>query len=737
MAKNMIAFDVEKARQSEARIRAKLETLDKIFKSFQDAVDDSGTWWEGKTHDEMMRRANAFIARKAEIENVINTLADRLALAIREKLEEEEETSRFIALRATELAAIGSKTAGLGLTSRARDASEGHVLIRTSVSAAAMPAAEPESERRQYAGDRPITGSGNSPLEQILKNRERTDALALAELQNSDGSYNWDLIGKWLQTEPDKLSDSEKAALATIYLSIEPEHLERFITCGYKVVTVRKSNYSISNYLPTNTFRVMTRLVEGTVTPIAMATVWSDTPQLKYASDLQTAEQYVKRMKILQIVLADGSCISCDNSAQNTAASRGRQVQTAPPEEPYVVKLEFDRSGNPETVRIATKMMTRTNLFQMGNPAIPLEVIKYESASSNELINLSAVYLSAKELEVYHDQLDKRIAAISVKHNVQDVATINTDEKDLLISYYEARHPENAGVIDRFLMPILDCSSHEEDIRNIKYIIYTADEKYSSLLFKNIKKIKVSDHHAELSPDKDGRVSQYYNPVFVNAITVSLQPDRGVNDPRGPYNTFFHEIGHGIDDVTEPFGSKSSTYNDPVFNMSIFGIISREAEASITATVTAKGAGNRPEDKAAALNAIFYGGDVSTLNSAQLAIYNNTVEKYLTDLNTLPGQTAYEYGKFCVVTDMFSAFVTHPAADPIKNPDKRWSLFGGYIHEEDYWHGSLVNISRAVGKEFFAGYFSACITGDTAQLDNMRYYFPDACEAANRMIGLM
>ena len=101
--KDTIIFDVAKARQSEAGIRAKLDTLDKNFKTLQTFVGDSATWWEGTSHDELARRADAFFARKPEIANIINGLADNLAMAISEKLEEERITAEFIAAQAAAL----------------------------------------------------------------------------------------------------------------------------------------------------------------------------------------------------------------------------------------------------------------------------------------------------------------------------------------------------------------------------------------------------------------------------------------------------------------------------------------------------------------------------------------------------------------------------------------------------------------------------------------------------------
>lgn len=85
MAEDKLNFDVEKARHSEARIRAELDMLDSITKKLEDAVNHTEKWWGGESRSVFMRHANAYLARKPEIADGINALADRLAAAIREK----------------------------------------------------------------------------------------------------------------------------------------------------------------------------------------------------------------------------------------------------------------------------------------------------------------------------------------------------------------------------------------------------------------------------------------------------------------------------------------------------------------------------------------------------------------------------------------------------------------------------------------------------------------------------
>jgi hypothetical protein len=168
----------------------------------------------------------------------------------------------------------------------------------------------------------------------------------------------------------------------------------------------------------------------------------------------------------------------------------------------------------------------------------------------------------------------------------------------------------------------------------------------------------------------------------------------------------------------------------------MYAIIEGEVHSSLEAMIASKSKGSSYSnvDRQAVLDAILYGGDKSTLDSVQKKVYDNVVKEYKTTFNTLPNMTAEDYGEYNAITDMFSAFTTHPVTDPVNDPDSRWALFGGYAHGEKYWHGFLQNSGKNVSTEFFAEYFAAYVTGNTAQCANFQRYFPLASEAMERMI---
>ena len=325
-----------------------------------------------------------------------------------------------------------------------------------------------------------------------------------------------------------------------------------------------------------------------------------------------------------------------------------------------------------------------------------------------------------------------------VKSNTSPIANINTvsmRDRNAHMRSYEKSHPEHAAIMDRFFGRIAN-DGHWNDIQNIKYMIYLADEPYRSLILNNVDNMKIGNHHAEEDADNNGSFSQYYNSFALsNSITISLLPEKGKDNPRGPYYTLFHEIGHGIDDVTTTFGFTTTYYKDPEFDKQLNELITMGVHNSIRNTIAS--IANVPKysavDQENVFKALLHGGDVATLKPYEWEVYCLVVDKYMTGFQTHPANNAKDYGQLATVTDMFSAYVMH-AKD---SNGKVRTIFGGYAHEENYWHGFFADTGKRASREFFAGYFAACLIGDTTTLNNLRAYFPEACEASDRMMAEM
>ena len=89
----------------------------------------------------------------------------------------------------------------------------------------------------------------------------------------------------------------------------------------------------------------------------------------------------------------------------------------------------------------------------------------------------------------------------------------------------------------------------EDNVLMIKYMLYTAPSKYRDLIIYYMTSIKIVDRAFQ-----DG--SQHFTP-YDNTLTLDLTIDQRMKYTDGQYVfdypciDFFHEMGHGIDDVTD------------------------------------------------------------------------------------------------------------------------------------------------------------------------------------------
>ena len=354
--------------------------------------------------------------------------------------------------------------------------------------------------------------------------------------------------------------------------------------------------------------------------------------------------------------------------------------------------------------------------------------------STVELISSQAGLLAARAGGTASLKMAPPRTVKSYASPVANIKTVSMRDRNAHVRSYEKSNSEHAEIMDRFFGRIAN-DGHWNDIQNIKYMIYLADEPYRSLILNNVDNMKIGNHHAEADADNNGSFSQfYYGFALNNSITISLLPDNGKDNPRGPYYTLFHEIGHGIDDVTTAFGYTTTYYKDPEFDKKLDDLITNGVHSSIRDTIASIANVRKYSavDQENVFRALLYGG-AEYLTPYEWEVFFLVVDQYMTVFQTHPANKAKDYGQFVTVTDMFSAYVMHTKDG---NGNVR-TIFGGYAHDENYWHGFLADTGKKASREFFAGYFAACLIGDTTTLNNLRAYFPGACEAADRMMAEM
>lgn len=144
-----------------------------------------------------------------------------------------------------------------------------------------------------------------------------------------------------------------------------------------------------------------------------------------------------------------------------------------------------------------------------------------------------------------------------------DIRDVDLDTINNGIDVYELLDPAAKSTFKEFFKDPLSKHNATIDlnITRIKYTTYTADPKYREIILHYMPEIYM------WSTKKDKGV--YYGEVaFFNFLNSDLETDYDLKDSSGAYvkikpiGAFFHEFGHGVDDVTCKFGSSSSAYHD-------------------------------------------------------------------------------------------------------------------------------------------------------------------------------
>lgn len=163
-------------------------------------------------------------------------------------------------------------------------------------------------------------------------------------------------------------------------------------------------------------------------------------------------------------------------------------------------------------------------------------------------------------------------------------------EKQRVVEEYEREHPEVAAKMNETFSGMengawtYDKNGNRvtfhpgtpEDVMNIKYIAYTAEEPYRSLFLDNVSKVNIV-------PTDGGSC---YSNVGGETIKINWNDSSIMaNDSGGPYAVFYHEYGHFLDDIYTP-GKGNVTDEFPTSgNITLQEAIDNDVEAVVTQRV--------------------------------------------------------------------------------------------------------------------------------------------------------
>lgn len=292
----------------------------------------------------------------------------------------------------------------------------------------------------------------------------------------------------------------------------------------------------------------------------------------------------------------------------------------------------------------------------------------------------------------------------------EELLNVPKAEMDKFILQFEKDNPKLARDLNKFLSGGKNNKLDSDDIRNIKYLAYNAEEPYRTIFLKSVSKCSIGD----------GNLSggAYYRPW---AHTVNYTYSNSFeNDPRGGYTTFFHECGHAVDDLSDVskwLGSdteKFKTYSadigkdvslreaieyDVYYNEKNPHSMTNIANEIKNKGVPGTGSGGNVNKVIDALKS----GDTSKLSNEDLILYQSVKNQH--------NRTTGRDEEYEAVTDVYGG-MSH---NELRN--------NGYGHDEKYW-----DTKKNAACELWAEYFSYNMGGNTENLQNLLEYFPEAAK---------
>lgn len=280
------------------------------------------------------------------------------------------------------------------------------------------------------------------------------------------------------------------------------------------------------------------------------------------------------------------------------------------------------------------------------------------------------------------------------------------DSKQRFVDMYEENNPEHADKMNEFLKPLIDDGNFDSDVVNIKYMAYRASEPYKSVMFEYLPNLSIGSHtHTG---------TQNYSSTQ-NALFVNLAPNAGEGDPRGPYVTFFHELGHGVDDQMR----KAGTFDQSTSGLQ--GLLQSDTEKKIEDTI--KSFDSDPDVVSAVMDSFRPGGTPVAAGSVEEDIRNRVIDEYKGNLTYSPDSSG------ALVFDQTKQRQSNQATDILGGYTENQlggNGISGYGHANSYWDDP--RRTNPQSSEFFAHNFSANVTKNQEKKDLINAYFPSGRE---------
>ena len=302
---------------------------------------------------------------------------------------------------------------------------------------------------------------------------------------------------------------------------------------------------------------------------------------------------------------------------------------------------------------------------------------------------------------------------------------IPEDYKKEYIAVYEAEHPDQAKLMESVLS---DPDLTEQEKRDIKFLAYTAPEPYRSVYLEHLSQYNVVVFQPD-SADSDGKSGSCY---WSKTGKIYLKDDDSTfgDNKRAPYDTFFHESGHALDDYEKGQDLMSRSYFHN--GISLQDYIVDDVRDYVSNYIDENYAGKLTQEQKNQLMK-----SMNLTDDASFAYEGSTAG--------LP--TALEDYRAEIVAGISNNLTGHDnnAASDVYGGVTNNVFMGSYGHFKDenasgdsytYWYQNG-KATRSQSSELFAEFFAAQMTRDEVSLANIRKHFPQAYEAMEAMVREM
>lgn len=355
---------------------------------------------------------------------------------------------------------------------------------------------------------------------------------------------------------------------------------------------------------------------------------------------------------------------------------------------------------------------------------------------------LYSLFKSQENQSQNTDNLEETNTTSSISHSytADDFNNLSSGETQALIDEYERTHPDVANRFNQFLA---ESGISGEDAENIKFMVYSAPEPYRAIYLGHLEDFKLKirtkggSHHSPIS----------------NKTTINEKEDFD-QDPRGPYNTFFHESGHAVDDFERAgidLNAKTGFYSSKfkIGSKTIYDCLSSDIRNNIHSYISENYADlsedqihtilrsmNLTDDADFSWRARNVGLDDKYLNNIRTEVIEHYYDNVLVGVDNN------------VICDAYGGMTNEVFFELPTQAEKDAGISHyGHAYDSGYWYKDPTSIRQtffggkltpsyetgAQAAELWADFFAAQMTHDEAALSLIKQHFPTAYTAMEQM----